>query len=84
MARLLSKRSARSFLGLSEKYPMKEDRLRFFVVRVGEPTESPEEAEEYLAELRFLVESAGYTVGAMHAYKWRRPDPATYLTKGRI
>jgi len=63
---------------------MTEDRLRFFVVRVGEPTESPEEAEEYLAELRFLVESAGYTVGAMHAYKWRRPDPATYLTKGRI
>ncbi len=61
-----------------------EKRLQFFVVRIEELAESPEEAEENLAELCFLVDSAGYAVGATQAYGWRRPDPATYLTKGRV
>jgi len=58
--------------------------IKFFVLRIEEIAESPEEAEENLEELRFLVESAGYVVGATYTYRWRRPDPATYLTKGRI
>ena len=69
---------------LDEKRLIDEKQLRFFVVRIEEPAESPEEAEENLAELCFLVESAGYAIGATQAYGWRRPDPATYLTKGRV
>jgi len=69
---------------LDEKPLPDQKELRFFVVRIEEPAESPEEAEENLAELCFLVESAGYQVGATQAYGWRRPDPATYLTKGRV
>lgn len=69
---------------LDEKPLADQKQLRFFVVRIEEPAESPEEAEENLAELCFLVESAGYQVGATQAYGWRRPDPATYLTKGRV
>jgi hypothetical protein len=69
---------------LDEKPLPEQKQLRFFMVRIEEPAESPEEAEENLAELCFLVESAGYQVGATQAYGWRRPDPATYLTKGRM
>jgi len=69
---------------LDEERLTDEKRLRFFVVRIEELAESPEEAEENLSELCFLVGSAGYEVGATKAYTWRRPDPATYLTKGRM
>jgi len=61
-----------------------EGRLRIFAIRIEEPTEGPEEAEEHLEELRFLVESAGYAVAQTHTYTWRRPDPATLLTRGRM
>lgn len=58
--------------------------LRAFVIRVEGPTESPEQKEEYLEELLFLVRSAGYEIAEVRRYGWRRPDPATFLTKGRV
>lgn len=58
--------------------------LRALVVRIEGPAESPEQSEEYLDELVFLVHSAGYEIQDVRSYGWRRPDPATFLTKGRV
>lgn len=58
--------------------------LRAFIVRIEGPTESPEQSEEYLEELLFLVRSAGHEIAAVQTYRWRRPDPATFLTPGRV
>ncbi|MDW8236429.1 MAG: GTPase HflX [Bacteroidia bacterium] len=58
--------------------------LRAFVVRVEGPVESPEQKEEYLEELLFLVHSAGHEIAEVRRYGWRRPEPATFLTKGRV
>lgn len=57
---------------------------RALVIRIEGPTESPEQSEEYLDELLFLVRSAGYAITEARTYTWRRPDPATFLTKGRV
>ncbi|GIV22438.1 MAG: GTPase HflX [Bacteroidia bacterium] len=58
--------------------------LRALIVRIEGPAESPEQSEEYLEELLFLTRSAGYAVMHVFTYGWRRPDPATFLTKGRV
>lgn len=58
--------------------------LRALIVRIEGPAESPEQSEEYLEELLFLTRSAGYAVIHTFTYSWRRPDPATFLTKGRV
>lgn len=63
---------------------MNSQPLRALVVRIEGPAESPEQSDEYLEELVFLVRSAGYVVQGVHTYGWRRPDPATFLTKGRV
>ncbi len=63
---------------------MNSQPLRALVVRIEGPAESPEQSEEYLDELVFLVHSAGYGVQEVRSYSWRRPDPATFLTKGRV
>jgi len=58
--------------------------LRALVVRIEGPAESPEQSEEYLEELLFLTRSAGHAVVHTFTYGWRRPDPGTFLTKGRV
>ncbi|MEN2992692.1 MAG: GTPase HflX [Bacteroidia bacterium] len=58
--------------------------LRALVVRIEGADESPEQKEEYLDELLFLVRSAGHTITHVFTYSWRSPDPATFLTKGRV
>jgi GTP-binding protein HflX len=58
--------------------------LRALVLRVEGLTESPEQSEEYLEELLFLVRSAGYEIAEARSFAWRRPDPATFLTRGRV
>lgn len=63
---------------------MNSQPLRALVVRIEGPAESPEQSEEYLDELVFLVHSAGYAVQNVCSYGWRRPDPATFLTRGRV
>lgn len=62
---------------------MSEKPLRFLVVRIQEPVEAPEASEAHLAELLFLVQSAGHEPIQAFSYSWRRPDPATFLTSGR-
>ncbi len=62
---------------------MSETPVRFLVIRIQEPTEGPEASEEHLAELLFLVRSAGHVPVEAFSYNWRRPDPATFLTSGR-
>ncbi|MCS7189805.1 MAG: GTPase HflX [Bacteroidia bacterium] len=64
--------------------PFHNTSLNALVIRVEEAGESPEQSEEYMEELLFLVHSAGYKVFEAHSYSWRRPDPATFLTKGRV
>ncbi|MCX7605770.1 MAG: GTPase HflX [Bacteroidia bacterium] len=58
--------------------------LRALVIRIQGPLESPEQSEEYVEELLFLTRSAGYVVSHALSYSWRRPDPATFLTRGRV
>ncbi|MCS7297099.1 MAG: GTPase HflX [Bacteroidia bacterium] len=58
--------------------------LRGLVIRVEGISEGPEQSEEYLEELLFLVRSAGYEVARAISFGWRRPDPATFLTSGRV
>ncbi|MCX7763698.1 MAG: GTPase HflX [Bacteroidia bacterium] len=57
---------------------------RALVIRIEAAAESPEQSEEYLDELLFLVRSAGYEVAEAISYSWRRPDAATFLTRGRV
>ncbi|MCX8112681.1 MAG: GTPase HflX [Bacteroidia bacterium] len=57
---------------------------RTLVIRIESLAESPEQSEEYMEELVFLVRSAGYEVAEKRSYGWRRPDPATFITKGRV
>ncbi|MEN3040799.1 MAG: GTPase HflX [Bacteroidia bacterium] len=57
---------------------------RALVIRVEGLGESPEQSEEYMEELLFLVRSAGYEVAEAINFGWRRPDPATFLTSGRV
>lgn len=61
-----------------------QEKLRALVVRIEGSAESPEQSEEYLEELLFLVRSAGYIPVEARSYGWRRPDPATFLTPGRV
>lgn len=57
---------------------------RALIVRIEGIGESPEQSEEYLEELLFLVRSAGYQITEARTFGWRRPDPATFLTSGRV
>lgn len=58
--------------------------MNALVIALQLPGESWEVTQENAEEMRFLAESAGYHVVDMQVYRWRTPDPATFLTRGRI
>ncbi|RMF47224.1 MAG: GTPase HflX, partial [Bacteroidetes bacterium] len=71
---------------MKEKHLLPTDSrpLRALVLHIEGRDESPEQSEEYVEELVFLTRSAGYEVAGVQTYSWRRPDPATFLTPGRV
>jgi GTP-binding protein HflX len=59
-------------------------RERIVLVGVTVPPESTEKTEEHLDELALLVDTAGADVMARILQRRDRPDPATYIGKGKV
>jgi len=59
-------------------------RERIVLVGVTVPPETPEETEAHLDELALLVDTAGADVVARIVQRRDRPDPATYIGKGKV
>jgi GTP-binding protein HflX len=59
-------------------------RERIILVGVTIPPEVTEETEEHLDELALLVDTAGADVVSRILQRRERPDPATYIGKGKV
>ncbi len=57
---------------------------RAVLVGVVTPSETEEQAKEYLEELEFLVETAGAATSATFVQKLQRPDRATFVGSGKL
>ena len=57
---------------------------RIVLVGIITPDETEEQEKEYLAELAFLVETAGGTCIHQFTQKVQRPDIRTYVGKGKL
>jgi len=59
-------------------------RERIVLVGVTVPPETPEETEAHLDELALLVDTAGADVVGQILQRRDRPDPATFIGKGKV
>lgn len=57
---------------------------RAVLVGVVTPSQSEEQAKEYLEELQFLVETAGAKTAATFTQKLQRPERATFVGSGKL
>jgi GTP-binding protein HflX len=62
----------------------REFRERIILVGVTVPPETAEETEAHLEELALLVDTAGADVVGQLLQRRDRPDPATYIGKGKV